>query len=175
MKRLSPVLGCCLALMLGGCGSSEDDLRAWMSEASRDLRPSLRPLPKLKPAEVINYEGEGKTDPFRPAKLEPDKKTSALAPDPNWRREPLESYALESIRMVGVLIKNGQTHAIVSVDRALYQVRVGNHLGMNYGRITAISEADITLKELVEDSSGEWAERVSTLQLQEQAAQEVKK
>jgi type IV pilus assembly protein PilP len=175
MKRLSPVLGCCLALMLGGCSSSEDDLRAWMSESSRDLRPNLRPLPKLKLAEVISYEGEGKTDPFRATKLEPDKKTSALAPDPNWRREPLESYALENIRMVGVLIKNGQTHAIVSVDKALYQVRVGNHLGMNYGRITAISEADITLKELVEDSSGEWAERVSTLQLQEQAAQEVKK
>jgi len=31
------------------------------------------------------------------------------------------------------------------------------------------------LKELVEDSGGEWAERISTLQLQEQAPQEGKK
>lgn len=174
MKHLSPVLSCCLLVLLGGCSSSEDDLRAWMSDASKDLRPTLRPLPKLKPADVINYEGESRTDPFRPAKLEPDKK-SELAPDPNWRKEPLEAYPLENIRMVGVLIKHGQTHAIVSVDKALFQVRVGNHLGMNYGRILAISETEITLKELVEDSSGEWGERVSTLQLQEQTAQEVKK
>lgn len=77
--------------------------------------------------------------------------------------------------MVGVIIKQGQSHAIIAADKTLHQVRVGNYLGQNYGQITAISETEIALKELVEDQSGEWAERVSTLQLQEQAPQEAKK
>mgnify|MGYP000880858758 FL=1 len=77
--------------------------------------------------------------------------------------------------MVGVLIKGGQSHAIIAADKTLHQVHVGNYMGQNYGRVTAISESEVTLKELVEDANGEWVERVSTLQLQEQAPQEAKK
>jgi type IV pilus assembly protein PilP len=55
------------------------------------------------------------------------------------------------------------------VDALLYQVRVGDHIGQNYGEITAISETEITLKETVQDAAGEWIERPATLQLQERA------
>ena len=163
------------ALIVGGCSDQEDDLRNWMAEASKDLKPNLKPLPQIQQAVVVSYQGASLIDPFRPAKLEPDKKSGMFMPDANRRREPLESYPLETLKMVGVLIKKGQSHAIVAVDKALHQVRVGNYMGQNYGKVTAISESEVTLKELVEDASGEWVERISTLQLQEQSPQEAKK
>mgnify|MGYP001171495986 CR=1 FL=1 len=163
------------ALILAGCGDHEDDLRSWMADVSKDLKPNLKPLPPIQQAETVTYQGAGQVDPFRPTKIEPDKKSGMFVPDANRRREPLEAYPLETLKMVGVLIKGGQSHAIIAADKTLHQVHVGNYMGQNYGRVTAISESEITLKELVEDANGEWVERVSTLQLQEQAPQEAKK
>jgi type IV pilus assembly protein PilP len=113
-------------------------------------------------------------DPFKVSKLEPDKKSGVFVPDANRRREPLEAYPLESLKMVGVLIKRGQSHAIIAADKTLHQVRLGIISGRTTGR-SRPSETEVTLKELVEDAGGEWAERISTLQLQEQAPQEAKK
>ena len=69
--------------------------------------------------------------------------------------------------MVGSLIKVGQPVALVRVDNLIYQARVGNYLGHNYGRITKVTETGITLREIVQDASGEWIERAATLQLLE--------
>ena len=69
--------------------------------------------------------------------------------------------------MVGSLIQEGQPAALIRVDRLLYQVRLGNYLGMNYGRVTKITETEVTLREIVQDAVGEWIERAATLQLQE--------
>ena len=173
--RLTLLLPLAAALIVSGCSDQEDDLRTWMTEASKDLKPNLKPLPPIQQMVPVSYQGGGTTDPFKATKLKPDKKSGMFVPDANRRREPLEAYPLESLKMVGVLIKQGQSHAIIAADKTLHQVRVGNYLGQNYGQITAISETEITLKELVEDQSGEWAERISTLQLQEQAPQEAKK
>ena len=175
IMRLTLLLPLAAALIVSGCSDQEDDLRTWMTEASKDLKPNLKPLPPIQQMVPVSYQGGGTTDPFKAAKLEPDKKSGMFVPDANRRREPLEAYPLESLKMVGVLIKQGQSHAIIAADKTLHQVRVGNYLGQNYGQITVISETEITLKELVEDQSGEWAERISTLQLQEQAPQEAKK
>jgi type IV pilus assembly protein PilP len=51
----------------------------------------------------------------------------------------------------------------------LYQVRVGNYLGQNYGRITRITETELGLREIVQDAAGEWIERPATLELQERS------
>jgi type IV pilus assembly protein PilP len=71
--------------------------------------------------------------------------------------------------MVGSLVKQGQPVALVKVDNLLYQVRPGNYLGQNYGRITKVGEAEVTLREIVQDAAGEWIERTATLQLQERS------
>lgn len=71
--------------------------------------------------------------------------------------------------MVGSYIKAGQPYALLRVDNLLYQVKVGDYLGQNYGRITKIGETDLSLREVVQDAAGEWTERISTLQLQEKA------
>jgi type IV pilus assembly protein PilP len=42
-------------------------------------------------------------------------------------------------------------------------VRQGNYVGQNFGVITLITESEVKLKELIQDSGGDWAERASTL------------
>ena len=92
-----------------------------------------------------------------------------IAPERSRRKEPLEAMPLDAVAMVGSLIKVGQPVALVRVDNLLYQVRVGNYLGQNYGRITKISETEVGLREIVQDAAGEWIERTATLQLQERS------
>jgi type IV pilus assembly protein PilP len=71
--------------------------------------------------------------------------------------------------MVGSVAKAQQPIAIIKVDNLLYQVRVGNYLGQNYGRVTLVNETQVSLREVVQDGAGEWTERSATLQLQERS------
>ena len=98
------------------------------------------------------------------------KNTAAIGgvqPDPNRRREPLESYPLEALKMVGVLKQKEFFGLIKTPDNNLFQVKLGNYLGQNFGRIVAVSDSSIKLKEIVQDSNGNWEEKEQTLLLQE--------
>ncbi len=168
MKRLAlTVIACALA----ACGSGEHaDLKQWMKESTKDLKGTIPPLPEIKPFPLIAYEAGEVVDPFNPRKIEPTKKAGGgggAQPDLNRRREPLESYPLESLNMVGTLAKRSAVHAIVAADATYHQVKVGNYMGQNFGVVTNISDTEVTLKELVQDAAGDWTERTSTLQLQE--------
>lgn len=167
--------GVVLALLaVTGCGGEQhQDLKQWMQESTRDLKGKVPPLPEIKPFPVVAYEAGDLIDPFNPRKIEPErrqKSAGGLQPDMNRRREPLESYPLETLRMVGTLMQGKKVHALVQADKTLHQVRVGNYLGQNFGVVTSISEAEVSLKELIQDASGDWVERASTLQLQEKGA-----
>ena len=94
--------------------------------------------------------------------------TSSLIEEQRKRPpEPLEAYPLESIQMLGTITQKKETHALVKAGPHLYRVRKGNYMGQNFGVITEIDEAQISLKELVQDSTGDWVERMSSLQLVE--------
>jgi len=69
--------------------------------------------------------------------------------------------------MVGSLNKQGKPTALLKVDKLLYQVQAGNYLGQNFGRVTRITETEVVLREIVQDSAGEWTERPAALQLVE--------
>ena len=86
------------------------------------------------------------------------------------RKQPLEAYPLDVMAMVGSLSQDDQLVALVRVDSLLYQVRPGNYLGQNYGRVDKITETEIVLREIVQDAAGEWTERPAALQLQEEAS-----
>jgi type IV pilus assembly protein PilP len=92
-----------------------------------------------------------------------------VAPELARRKEPLESFPLDSMSLVGNLTKAGQPVALVKVDNLLYQVKSGNYLGQNYGKVTKITETQVVLREIVQDAAGEWIERAATLELQERA------
>lgn len=162
------ILGACV--LLAGCaGGSEDDLQAWMNEQAKTMRGSVQVLPELKPFPVVAYAGTQGDDPFRSARMEPERRASsgALRPDLDRRREPLESYPLESMQMVGILMQGRNTHALIKANNALHQVKVGNYMGQNFGVVTQITENQVTLRELVEDVYGDWVERITPLTLQE--------
>ena len=166
MKRwLGLSLGACIAL--AGCGGeSHQDLRAWMNDQGKNARGRVDPLPQIKPYEPFAYNAFDLPDPFKPRKIEPPKGGSKLAPDLTRRREPLESYPLESLNMVGTLTKDKSTYALVRTpDKDVYQVSLGNYLGQNFGVIIGITDSELRLKELVQDGSGDWTERTGTLQL----------
>jgi type IV pilus assembly protein PilP len=168
-----------LLVSVAGCESSEQvALEQWM----KDQRSSIKPnVPRIaEPTKFVPepYRAEAATEPFSNAKLtQALKKESSqstanaalIAPELSRRKEPLEAFPLDSVSMVGSLVKTGQPVALVKVDALLYQVRVGNYLGQNYGRVTKITESDVALREIVQDAAGEWIERVATLQLQERS------
>ena len=163
------VLGLAVGALLAGCGGeSHQDLRAWMQEQGKGARGKLDPLPQVKPYEPFTYNAFDLPDPFKPRKIEPVKSGGNLAPDLTRRKEPLEAYPLESLQMVGTLQKGMSTYALVrTTEKDIYQVKVGNYMGQNYGVVVGISDSEIKLKELVQDGTGDWTERSSTLQLAE--------
>ena len=175
LLALSAVLAA--GVMLGGCSSSgEDELQQWMTEQRNQTRPRIPPIAEPKQFTPQAYLQEGATDPFSNQKLTQALKREStqatanaalIAPELARRKEPLESFPLDSMSMVGSLIKEGQPVALVKVDNLLYQVKLGNHLGQNYGKIVKVSETEVALREIVQDATGEWIERTAKLQLQE--------
>jgi type IV pilus assembly protein PilP len=160
------------ALMLAACGSEQyGDLKEELNKLTKDLPRRVDPLPVVKPYEPVPYEAANLPDPFGPAKIELVTKASVGAskfkPDQNRPKEPLESYPLESLKMVGVLQQGKQTFALVRADASLYRVKSGNYMGQNFGLVTEVTESEVRLRELVQDAGGDWTERASTLQLQE--------
>ncbi|MGZ5071548.1 MAG: pilus assembly protein PilP [Usitatibacter sp.] len=168
MKRvLLPVA----LVVLGGCSSEIDELKRFVRESDRDLPRRIEPLPAVKPFEPFTYEGFDLPDPFKPRKLSAPKEGTGggLAPDLNRRKEPLEAFPLEQLKMVGTLAQGKDTYALVRADKTLYRVKKGNYMGQNFGLITDVNESEIKLKEIVQDSAGDWAERQSVLPLLEDA------
>lgn len=178
-KQVSSVLALSVLLGLAGCGSSDqDDLQLWMAEQRNATRPRVVRLPEPTKFSPQPYTQEGAVEPFSLQKLtqalkrESNQATSnaaLIATELARRKEPLEASPLDTVSMVGSLIKAGQPVALIRVDNLLYQVRVGSYLGQNYGRITKVSETDLSLREIVQDAAGEWIERTATLQLQERS------
>jgi type IV pilus assembly protein PilP len=166
MRRWLTIAAVAVVALAGCGGESHQDLRAWMAAQGKDVKGKLDPLPQMKPYEPFAYNAFDLPDPFKPRKIEPAKGGSKLSPDLARRKEPLESYPLESLNMVGTLEKGRAVYALVRTpEKDLYQVRQGNYLGQNYGVIIGVSDAEIRLKELVQDGAGDWTERSSTLQL----------
>ena len=170
--------GLAVALLgLVGCGASgEDELRQWMTEQRNLAKPKVDRLPEPSKFAPQAYTQEGAVEPFSSQKLAQALKRDSnqvaanaalIAPELARRKEPLEASPLDTVAMVGSLVKLGQPVALVRVDNLLYQVRVGNYLGQNFGRIVKVSETALSLREIVQDAAGEWIERAATLQLQE--------
>lgn len=162
-----------LALLLAGCtGEPHGDLREFVRKSDSLPHGRVPPLPQVKPYEPFAYAAFDHVDPFKPRKIEPPRTAGAggVAPDLNRPREPLEAYALENLRMVGTLEQKKQMFALIRApDNTLHRVRPGNYLGQNFGRIVGISETAIKLKEITQDSAGNWEEKEQVLLLQEEA------
>lgn len=164
-----------LLLLLAACGDSDvQEVRTWMKQVDAQTQVRVPPLAAPKTFIPFAYVNKDEPDPFNPNKLmtELDKQAAlgggnGIHPDTQRRKELLESYPLDTIQMVGTIEKKGVIYAVLQVDRAVHQVVRGQHLGQNFGVITGIDENSVNLKEIVQDATGDWVERLSKLELQE--------
>ena len=171
------LLGILPVLALAGClPSGEDELRVWMAEQRANTKPAVTPLTEPKKFVPESYLQGGGVEPFNQVKLtqalrrdstQVASNAALIAPEMTRRKEPLESFPLDAMAMVGSLNKTGTLTALLKVDNLIYQVRVGGYLGQNYGKIVGITETSIQLREIAQDATGDWIERSVSLDLQE--------
>lgn len=161
-----------ITLLLAGCGGEEfQDLRDFVKNAGADMRGKIPPPPEVKPYEPFAYNNEmNLPDPFKPRK--PDLRSGAHPginqPDLDRPKEALEEFPLEGLKMVGYLYQNKVGYAVIRApDGKLHRVKAGNYIGLNFGLIKEVSDAEVAIKEMVQDSTGDWSERMSSLQLLE--------
>ena len=166
--------------LLAGCEGETQELQEWMDQQRREVRPSVQPLAPPKKFDPVPYANAQQVDPFSNQKLsvalkqEARQPSSLLAAEMNRRKDPLEAFPLDSMSMVGSVSRAGTPLALLRVDNLLYQVKPGDYLGQNFGRITRITETELALREVVQDAAGEWIERTVTLQLQERAQEKAR-
>lgn len=168
-----------MVLTLVACSNSgQDELSQWMAEQKRQTQPKIAPISEPKQFKPENYTQATALEPFSSQKLTQALKREStqsassgalIAPELARRKEALEAFPLDTMSMVGIISKGGQPVALVKAGNLLYQVKLGSYLGQNFGRVTKISETDVTLREIVQDAVGEWIERTATLQLQERS------
>lgn len=171
MMRSAPLL-LLVALLLNACGGGEfQDLRDFVKNSGANLRGKVDAPPEIKPYEPFNYDNStGLPDPFKPRKPEAKKPGQAGLNQPDMARhkEALEEFSLESLKMVGFLSQGKIGYAIIrSPDGKLHRIKAGNYLGQNFGQIIEVGDTEIKIRETIQDSTGDWSERISSLQLVE--------
>ncbi len=174
MKRLIFFALC--GVLVGCSGGDHQDLREWMVESTKDLRGNVPKLPEVQPYEPVPYTVEGMLDPFKASKIEPESKYKQgggkggpFQPDfeaREMRNSILEKYPLESLKLIGYMNINKQPIAVIQAEDKVKQVKLGDYIGLDFGMVTKISDTEIELRELVQDSAGDWSERKSSLYLQ---------
>ena len=167
----------CVCLLLAGCDNSDQkELRQELDALVRDAKGRIEPLPQIKPYTPQVYDQRDARDPFSPNKIAEVPRANKQVKNSHEElyafhqkraKEPLESYALDTLKMVGTLERKGTTYALVRVNQSIFRVKVGNYMGQDLGLITRIAPDQIELKELVLDGEGGWAERAATITLQE--------
>lgn len=179
-RRFLPLAtGLAAMLALAGCiGNDTTDLRDWVTQERATAKPRITPLSEPKAFVPQPYTTAELTDPFNRQKLTQalrrDSEKSAtnmalLEAEQNRRKQELESFPLDTITMVGSLHQGGTETALVRANKLIYQVKPGAYMGQNYGRIVKITENTIRLREIVQDPAGDWVEKSTVLELQEES------
>lgn len=164
------VLVALYATLLTGCAPGMSDLRAWVADVKARAPKPLDPLPVMRQFETFEYAAQSLRDPFSNPMAEQEAiSDSAIRPDPTRRKEPLEAYPLDSLKMVGTLGAGREMVALVmDPERVVHRVVAGQYMGQSDGRIDAISESRIEMTELVPDGAGGWMERKAQVALDDQ-------
>jgi type IV pilus assembly protein PilP len=163
------------AVFLTGCGNDDfSDLNRYISEVKARPKEPIKPLPEIKVIEPFMFKPEGLRDPFKPLE-QPEQAEGAdvsagsgIKPDTTRRKEELEAFPLDGLRMVGTVdMKSSLWGLIKASDGTVYRVKVGNYMGKNYGKIIRIVSDKIELMEIVPDKPGTWHEQPASIALTE--------
>ncbi len=179
ITTLSPSLAvvCCVVVMalLEGCSNDDfSDLTRYVSEVKARPKEPIKPLPEIKVIEPFMFKPDGLRDPFKPLE-QPEQAQgidvsagSGIKPDTSRRKEELEAFPLDGLRMVGTIdMKSSLWGLVKASDGTIYRVKVGNYVGKNYGKVIRIVSDKIELMEIVPDKPGTWREQPASIVLTE--------
>ena len=175
MKRLWWLAALGLGALLLGCGpSTQEQLRTWLAEQRAAVVPGIKKIPTPRPFERLEYDSQGKIDPFSKTNFfkeivvaSPVPRPAGLEAERGHVKQLLEGFPLESMSFVGTLAKDGKRIALVRVNGMLHQVGLGAYMGQNLGKVTRLDDNGLRLRELTLDGNGHWTERIVELKLQE--------
>lgn len=174
MKRVGITLAAALAALIAGCsGGDMSDLEAYVAEVKARKSSDIEPIPDIRPYEPYTYRPNDRREPFTPTLPSGERNgegsTSDIRPDENRPRETLERYPLDSLRMKGTLSVGGTLYALIQDPEGIvHRVTLGNHMGQNYGEITAITPSEIQLLEIVPNGLGGYMKRSADIALSEE-------
>ncbi len=170
----------CLSLVLSGCYDDIGEIQQYMKTVKASTPSSIPPLPEAQPFVHISYQSANARSPFSEPKPEAiqEKFTQSqdcLSPDPTRRKEPLEKFALDNLKMRGTLGDQADIWALIeATDKSLHRVSKNNYLGLFHGRVINVDPQQVELLELIPDGAGCWKERTTLLQMAEPTAAERK-
>lgn len=170
-----------LAMSLQACDSGHADLQNWMDETRRNTPTRIDKVEEPKRFEPFRYQANQASDPFALTRLramasaaaaagQPSAANAGVRPNDKRVREPLEAFPLDLFRMVGSLRRGREHIGLLRAENQLHQIRIGQYIGQNHGRVVQISDERILIREIVEDAAGEWTQRDTEMRLQESAS-----
>lgn len=173
VRLARPMVILCALAALSACSSDNlDDLRQYVEQVQAKKGGRIDPVPEFRPFETVAYEVSSERDPFSPWVINKPSPATAIAsntelqPDATRRKEALEEFPLDSLKMTGILEAGDQRWAIISApDGVIYRVTKGNHIGQNNGKITEVTDLRVAVREIVPDGLGGWRVRESTVAL----------
>lgn len=174
LKLICALILCIVFISLSGCSEGMSDLEAWVADVKSRPQQGVEPLPEVIPYRTFAYNKSEKRDPFDASIFRPKigqtaaKHFSGLTPDSNRVPEYLESFPLDTLRMVGTMQQEKQTWALIKTpDNTIQRVLSGNYLGQNNGKIISVTDDVVELAEIIPDEFGGWRERSSSIALSE--------
>ena len=156
-----------IALGLSACTQSNEDLTKFIADTKSKHLGSVQPLPTFEPYKNFTYSAADLRDPFEAAfeaEVEENQDSSGLRPNVTRPKEALETYPLDTLRMVGILVQHENTWGLVKdPNNVVHRVQTGNYAGQNEGQIVSVTEKQIDIIEIIPDGLGGYIERTASL------------
>ncbi len=163
-----------LVTLIAGCGREMRDLEDFVEEVKSREPPGIDPIPEVKPYQIYKYQVSNQRDPFDTTIFQAKivekirKPNSTISPDPNRTPEFLESFPLDTLRMVGTMQQRGSLWALIQTpEKTIQRISTGNYLGQNNGKVIEVSDAGLKIEEIIPDGFGGWRKRDGSIALSE--------
>ncbi len=169
MQKLNSIVLLSVASLLSACGGDMSDLEKFIDDTKSRHIGKVDPLPEFPPYQTFAYSADSIRDPFRAqtdigASTVAEVEYSGPRPEATRRKEVLESFPIDSLKMVGLLQQKSQTWGLVrDPDGTIHRVQPGNYAGTNHGKIVSVKETKIGIVELVPDGLSGWVNREAQL------------
>ncbi len=166
--RVITSLFCMMLFLLAGCSDNQHKKAVeQIIAATKAKAPQpLPPLPIIKTYPIPHYEVAGLRSPFQPNLVQ--------VLGHKRMKEPLEKFSLDSLHLVGIITRSNDMWGLIAApDGKIYQITVGDHLGLYEGRVIAIHKGHLDVAEAIPNGDNS-VEQHTTLTLSSNATQPAK-